>query len=116
MKPAPRGTPGAVSPYGYAASVLALTILAGMLALYGKASLILPLYIAGIVGVTMDSILGATVQARYRCTVCGKETESSVHCGKRAEKISGITLISTHTVNLLSTLTGATIAFLIAAL
>lgn len=115
MKPVPRGTPGAVSPYGYAASTLALTILASLLTLYGKQSLTPTLYAAGLIGVTIDSLMGATVQARYRCPTCGRETENPIHCGRKAEKIAGLTPINTHAVNLISTLIGAITAAIIAA-
>ncbi len=113
MKKVPRGTPGAVSPYGYLASILALSIFAAILSICGKVRLIPSLYIAGLIGVTIDSILGGTVQAHYRCVVCGKETENPMHCGRKAEKISGVGVINTHTVNFLSTLAGAVIASLL---
>lgn len=114
MKEVPKGTPGAVSPYGYLASILALSIFAAILSVCGKMRLIPGLYIAGLIGVTIDSILGGTIQAHYRCVVCGKETENPMHCGRKAEKISGVEIINTHTVNLLSTLAGAVIASILA--
>jgi len=112
FKRARRGTPGAVSLSGYLAGFSGLTLFS--LLAYplqelsnSPTSLILSIYVSGLTGLTIDSILGATIQARYRCRVCGKETESQIHCNTETEKIGGTKIIDTHTVNLLSTLIGA---------
>jgi len=116
MKKVPRGTPGGVSPYGYAGGVLALLILATLSTLMRLSSVrILGILLAsGMIGMTADSILGATIQAKYRCPRCGKLTENSTHCGEKAEKVSGTTLIDTHMVNLISTIIGASTASILA--
>ena len=75
--------------------------------------MILITIIAGILGTTIDSLLGAGLQQKYRCTVCGRIVENPKHCDKPAEKYSGISWINTHIVNLLSTSMGAMIAMLL---
>lgn len=64
--------------------------------------------LAGVVGMVVDSLLGATVQARYRCPVCGDEIERRRHaCGREAECIRGLKWIDNDVVNLLATVAGA---------
>jgi len=41
---------------------------------------VLLLAVAGLAGTLADSLLGATVQAEYRCPVCNALTERPVHC------------------------------------
>jgi uncharacterized protein (TIGR00297 family) len=71
--------------------------------------------LAGLLGSVVDSILGATIQAQYRCPQCGKITEKRNHCD-----ISGIPLvrgyetINNDRVNFLCTLSGGLLASLAA--
>lgn len=115
MKRVKRGTPGAISPYGYLGGAIAILILIFFSAVTGIVGLkiIIAAIISGILGMTIDSILGATIQSKYKCIVCGKLTENRVHCGETAEKVEGISFIDTHIVNLISTISGAIIAYLI---
>jgi len=112
LKKVERGTPGAVSPYGYLGGALAALIICCLAYIFGLRNpfFLTIIFASNIIGMTIDSILGASIQARYRCTVCGKLTESSHHCGQPARKIAGIKIIDTHAVNLLSTMIGALIA------
>lgn len=109
-----KGTPGAVSPYGYAGGLLASLIICAFSYGLGLVNLtaILSIIIASIAGMTIDSIIGATLQAKYRCMICGKITENPHHCGQQSEKMTGIKLINTHVVNLISTAAGGGIAIL----
>jgi uncharacterized protein (TIGR00297 family) len=68
---------------------------------------------AGFLGCTFDSYLGATVQATFKCTVCGKETEKTKHCQKATVHVNGKKVMDNNIVNLISTIFGASIAFLI---
>jgi uncharacterized membrane protein len=54
-----------------------------------------------------DSILGASIQAQYRCKICGKQTEAQVHCDKRTEWIKGWKWVNNDVVNLMASLLGA---------
>ncbi|RLG10685.1 MAG: hypothetical protein DRN64_02535 [Thaumarchaeota archaeon] len=107
-----RGTPGAVTCYGYlggASALLLLCALAWVLKLASPMTAMATV-ISGILGMTIDSFLGAGIQAKYLCRVCGKIVESPSHCGREAEKIAGVGWIDTHMVNLISTAIGAAIA------
>jgi uncharacterized protein (TIGR00297 family) len=108
------GSSGGVTVLGTAGGALgALTVsAAGLLA--GLVSLPQALWVAaaGTAGGVADSILGATVQARYRCAACGAVLEQRRHgCPDGAGRLeSGHRWITNDAVNLLATLTGAALA------
>lgn len=73
--------------------------------------------IAGVVGSATDSLLGATVQARYRCRACGVPTEAPVHrCGTRSTRTGGLRWMTNDTVNALAIATSAGLALILATL
>jgi uncharacterized protein (TIGR00297 family) len=83
-RPVEAGTNGGVTMSGLFAglvgsSVIALSALAWIDSLW----LLVPVVIAGVGGSFVDSLAGATVQAGYRCPVCGKSTEKRVHCNNQ---------------------------------
>jgi len=65
---------------------------------------ILAIVAFGALGSLIDSALGATVQAQYRCPSCGRKTEKPVHCGTAAELTRGFPWLRNDAVNLISTL------------
>ncbi|BCG58688.1 DUF92 domain-containing protein [Paenibacillus sp. URB8-2] len=67
----------------------------------------------GFVGAFADSLLGATVQKMNRCTVCGREVESEVHCGIPTVHARGWRWMSNDTVNAISSIAGGAVALLI---
>jgi uncharacterized protein (TIGR00297 family) len=70
----------------------------------------------GALGMLTDSLLGATLQASYRCPACGTPTESRVHhCGTPTTLVRGHPLITNDAVNVAGTLTGALVAALLVA-
>jgi uncharacterized membrane protein len=59
----------------------------------------------------IDSIFGATIQAKYRCTNCKKCLEKrAMHCNIFTIQESGISLIDNNVVNLLAAIIGAVIS------
>ena len=43
----------------------------------------------GFCGALLDSLLGAGVQTRYRCEVCGRLCERTQHCGRPTRRAPG---------------------------
>ncbi len=61
---------------------------------------------AGIIGNIFDSIIGASIQAKYKCIVCSKFIEKSFHCNQAAELKKGFKYINNDMVNLAAAITG----------
>jgi uncharacterized protein (TIGR00297 family) len=107
----PAGTSGGVTVLGTSGFFIG----AGILTLSGIFPIndsILRLFIivviSGILGAFIDSILGATIQAQYRCPNCQKTTEKLIHCGSyQTALVSGIRWIDNDVVNFVCTSSGA---------
>lgn len=114
LRPVTRGTSGGVTVTGLIASMagamaIATTALAVGLADARAASWI---WAAGIAGSLGDSVAGATIQSRWRCT-CGALIESPRHdCGAAAQRVSGWRIINNDAVNFLATVIGAAVALM----
>ena len=68
-------------------------------------------------GLLVDSLLGATVQARYRCPACGEEGEvEACTCGEGRQLAGGWRWITNDAVNVLGTLGGAIVGMLLSIL
>lgn len=66
--------------------------------------------LSGIVGSLFDSLLGGTVLAIYRCSICSKHTERKLHCGSATVFVKGIRWMTNDAVNWVCALAGATVA------
>jgi uncharacterized protein (TIGR00297 family) len=125
-RPAEPGTSGAVTLLGTTAALagglligLTAALLVGIpttgLPALPTTTTILAGLIGGGAGMMADSLLGATLQASYRCPACGTPTESRIHrCGTPSVLVSGHPLITNDAVNIAGTLTGALVAALLA--
>jgi uncharacterized protein (TIGR00297 family) len=121
----PHGTSGAISPLGLAASLLGSAVIA-FIGRLSAPSLFNPgfadglfwtVIAAGLFASIADSLLGATIQAQYRCPKCGKITEKRIHCnGKPIQLVSGWRFINNDSVNLICSVVGAGIVLILARL
>lgn len=110
----PPGTSGGVTLAGIAAAVAGAAFVAGLAWLLGwpRPGAILA---GGVVGSTVDSLLGATIQARRWCDRCGVGTERELHpCGAATRHAGGLGWLDNDGVNIASALAGALAALLVA--
>ncbi|MEW6509352.1 MAG: DUF92 domain-containing protein [Bacteroidota bacterium] len=102
-----RGVSGGITLSGYFAGAVgsALIFAAGLPWILEEArwQFALATIGASLAGTTFDSLLGAAVQARYRCVRCGGTTERKSHCGSPSLRISGLSWVSNDVVNLACT-------------
>lgn len=70
--------------------------------------------LAGFVGSTIDSMLGAGAQSLWRCAVCERFGELPVHHDAPATLVRGVPWVTNDMVNLTATLATATLTFLAA--
>lgn len=68
--------------------------------------------LCGFAATWIDSLLGATLQQKYRCQICGRITEKKQHHGAATQKISGIIGFNNDTVNFFSGLLTLGLAYL----
>jgi uncharacterized protein (TIGR00297 family) len=123
-KPLATGLSGGVSGPGTAAEVAGAVLIAVLapgalllalpgtpVTLHALTAVLLPVFIGGIGGATIDSVLGATLQERRWCPACQRECEVDPHgCGTPTERRRGLAWISNDAVNLAATVSGAAIA------
>lgn len=113
------GISGGITPLGTGASALGAYSLGTFFWLLKGArkeqrSLPLIALVCGVLGCLFDSVLGATVQARYYCPHCQKETEQRTHnCGTHTQLIHGRSWLDNDSVNFLSTLFGGLVGIVI---
>lgn len=112
------GTSGGVTALGFLGSLLASLIIGGLALVVGVVDggvkLIVVATFAGVVGSLGDSLLGAYVQRKGYCAVCGKPSEGTTHCGEKVSASSGYGFIDNNIINLLATAIGAAAGLLIA--
>ena len=119
-RPVEVGTSGGVTALGLvvsAAGAVFIGLLGAAAALIAGAqpplavAVLLGATLGGLAGSVLDSVLGATIQAIYRCDRCRKETERRVHrCGTATRQVRGLTWLGNDAVNFAASLVGAAVA------
>ncbi len=110
------GTSGAVTAVGLAASFAGSGLVA-LLSLLGQPfaagwPVVASVALGGTLGAIADSLLGASLQAQYRCEKCGKLTEQHPRhrCGGLTVHIAGWVAVTNEVVNFACTTVGAAVA------
>jgi uncharacterized protein (TIGR00297 family) len=104
----PPGTSGGVTALGTGggAAGAALVAAVGLPFLGGKAGL--AAFILGLLGMMLDSALGAGLQGRFHCNACDAASELRIHrCGRPTIHTGGIAWLTNDGVNALTTATAA---------
>ncbi len=117
-RPVAAGTSGGVTWLGTAGGAAGAGFVAAAAALLAivEPSRAWMVGIGGFAGCIADSVLGATLQARYRCAACGAARETpDPCCGASPALVGGLSWMTNDTVNLLATVVGAGLAVLPAA-
>ena len=110
FRPIETGLSGGVTLLGTSALITGALCVAVVASLLRVAPL-LPVAAAGIAGALLDSIVGASLQARQWCPRCSCECETPQHyCGTPTTMQRGVRWIQNDVVNLAATLCGAIVA------
>ena len=105
------GASGGVTWAGTIAGIAGAVMIAIAAVVVGWAQFAVAVALGGIVGMTVDSVLGAVVQERRWCRACECDTEMRTHsCGTRTMVRGGISGFDNDVVNAATTLTGGLVS------
>ena len=114
FKETEQGTSGGVSLVGFTgalAGALFISLISVLWIDKNQIDFILVVVFAGFAASLIDSLLGGTVQIKYKCTECDRIIDKKAHCGKNALKVKGIKIVNNDLVNLISGLIGGFIVY-----
>ena len=104
----PAGESGGVSWQGTLGGVAGACLITGVGAPLVREGQLLALAAGlGVAGMALDSLLGATLQARYQCAQCHARTEQARCCNAPAQYLSGVRGLDNNAVNGVSTMLAA---------
>ena len=109
FKKVEKGISGGVTLLGFFSSIIISILFIGVAMILLQTTDIyffISILLGSFLGNIVDSVLGASIQGKYKCIVCGRIVESTIHCSKNTRKIKGISWVNNHTVNFLSSLAG----------
>jgi len=107
-----QGTSGGVSFIGYIGALLGASIVyisATPFLINGTFYTFLIIIIFAIISTIIDSVIGAALQAGYKCEVCGIITEKESHCSKKTKLVKGFPIINNDMTNFISILIASSI-------
>lgn len=111
LKRVPAGTSGGITLAGtFGGALGALIVALSGYVWYSDLRVTAIVLLAGVLGSLADSLLGGTLQARFRCAVCGRTTERPIHCASPAAFSGGLRWMRNDAVNVVCTLVGGIVA------
>ncbi len=114
FRPIDAGLSGGITPLGTLAECAGAALIA-IVASLAHVAPFLPVFFGGILGATIDSLLGAGVQALRYCPRCRCDCETDPHlCGAPTRLRRGFSWAGNDAVNFAATLCGAAIAMALA--
>lgn len=105
FRPVKRGLSGGVTPLGTLSAFLGAIFVAALALPFGNGYGIVSFavaFAAAFAATLADSVLGASLQALYRCNECGELTEKEIHCGAPTTLIRGARVMDNDLVNFIS--------------
>lgn len=109
-----KGESGAVSSLGMSASFLGGIVIGGVYYLSGGYIVnYLIIILMSALDSYADSVMGAYLQGKYKCSKCKKQVESKVHCGKETKLVRGFSFVNGDAVNLLSNIIVFVVTYLV---
>ncbi len=113
FKKVPKGTSGAVSWIGTMGGILGSFVVATVGLGYGYSWRLIGMITGiGVLGNLIDSLLGATIEVRYRCQECGGIFDVHVHCNVPTVFTGGLRWFNNNWVNFSASLAGGALAAL----
>jgi uncharacterized protein (TIGR00297 family) len=108
-QPVATGTSGGVTVLGFLAAALGAAFVAAVAwTIRWPAVAIAAALVGGGIGCLLDSVLGASLQARRWCASCGNPTEQRIHrCGTLTSMTGGMPWLNNDGVNVICTASGA---------
>lgn len=117
FKTSPRGLSGNISILGLIFALLGSFIIGIIFMLFNpNLKYFLVIIISSFLGTIIDSILGASIQVKYKCPKCHKVTEKQEHCHIKTEYFKGIKLYNNDLVNLTSNILTGILSLLLLAI
>jgi len=104
LKRVSKGTSGAVSMFGTVMGIAGAMLIAVTCYIiqFVNVNEMMIITLIGVIGLFLDTWMGATIQTVYRCVACGLETERSFHCKGKTVHIKGIPFVNNDVVNFAS--------------
>jgi uncharacterized protein (TIGR00297 family) len=113
-----KGQSGGITLYGEIAAIISSLVIGSICGIWFSNNrisqisiIIVAALVGGVLATNLDSILGSTIQAKYKCVHCKKRLEKrAIHCNRAMILERGISIVDNNVVNLLGMIIGALIS------
>jgi uncharacterized membrane protein len=103
MKKTVPGLSGGVTLLGLGASLLGAAVIGAVFIVFGGGfACFLIITATGFLGALADSLLGSALQGKFKCPICGMQTEKRAHCGTETKLYRGCAGVTNDLVNFLN--------------